>query len=283
MNTCSRSSGFSRRTRTVDKDAGGGNRLRIKPPRLDNVIDLGEGDRRRRGERWVKIARRTAVDQITGRVSLIRPNEGKVGLECGFHEVLPALKGPFLFPFGDNRSNPGRREKSGNPRSRSANALDQGSLGHYFKGDFAPSNLLGQRRCAVGIATERGDQFRDLTVFSQNLGRKWSESGRIADNGQVAHAAVSEGKEQFVRPPLEHAKPAYQNIRSVPDIGNRFDRRGASLLHTHTSLILGEKIWADRSVRLIFGCPPRSIAHRADPRSKRKPVLHQPRGRAPSA
>ena len=227
--------------KTVDKDTWGGDRLWVKLPWLDNFIDLSEGDRSRSRKRRVKIARRTAVDQIAGRIRLIRPNEGKIGPERGFQQVGPAIKAPFLFPLRDDRANPGGREKRGNPRSGSANALDQGSLGHDFKGDFAPSNLLGQRRCAVGIAAEGGDQFRDLAGFSQNLRRQRSESGRVADNGQVAHAAVSQGKEQFVRPPLEYAKPAYQNTRSVPDIGKSFDRGIVSLLHTHTTLIHNEK------------------------------------------
>src|SRR5439155_12016081 len=96
----------------------------------------------------------------------------------------------------------------------------------------ATDHLLGGRQ-AVGKAAERRDELRDLPVLEENLGRRWTEAGRIRDQRELARAAIAKRLNGARGPALEHPEAADQHGGAVFDSLDRARWRFDDLVHPH--------------------------------------------------
>ena len=199
---------------------GGDHGLRVQFAGLHYLVNLNHRHPRAGGHDRVEVAGGAAVNQVAAGVGLVSADQGEVGAQAVLQDVLASVDYPAFLALGDEGAGAGGGVKGRDAGAASAQSLRQGSLGHQFQIDLAAA--VGQlelgRAGNRGGNRERRDGLGDLSVFHQHAvvdggaARRGSETdhagdaGGVADDGQVAAAAIPQRNEEVVRHAARPAK-----------------------------------------------------------------------------
>src|SRR6266851_41512 len=112
----------------LDEDPGRVNLVGVDLAGLDQVLDLGDGDARRRRHDRIEITRRLAIDEVALGVALPGVDDGEIAEEAALHDVALAVEFALLLALGDEGPDPRLGEEGGDTRAAGADALGQGAL-----------------------------------------------------------------------------------------------------------------------------------------------------------
>src|SRR5882724_111010 len=68
---------------------------------LDEALDLGDGDARRRRHDRIEVARRLAIDEVALGIALPGMHDGKIGEDAALHDIALAVELALLLALGD--------------------------------------------------------------------------------------------------------------------------------------------------------------------------------------
>src|SRR5450432_190297 len=94
----------------------------------DEMLDLGDGEARRRRHDRVEIARRLAIDEIALGIALPGVDDGEIGEQPALHDVALAVERALLLALRDQGPDAGLGEEGGDACAAGADALGEGAL-----------------------------------------------------------------------------------------------------------------------------------------------------------
>src|SRR5262245_4075621 len=115
----------------------GDDRLRVERADLHHLAHLGDGELCRHGHDRPEVARRLAVDEVAPTVTLVRLDQGHVGMNGELQHIITAMDAARLAIAGQKRAVAGRRVEGANPRTRGTDAFGQVALRHHLEFDLA--------------------------------------------------------------------------------------------------------------------------------------------------
>ena len=170
--------------------------IRIDLAGRHQVLDLGDGDLRRRRHHRIEVARGLAIDEIAGGIALPGVNDREIGEQAAFHHVFLAVELAHFLAFGDQRTDAGLGEEGRNPGAAGADALGERSLRIEFEFQFARQILLREQLVLADIGR---DHLLDLARFQQAAKTDAVDAGVVGNHGQVLHAGVADRVGQRLR------------------------------------------------------------------------------------
>ena len=138
----------------------------------------------------------------------------------------------MLFAFGDDGADSSARVEAGNACAAGAQTFRQGSLGAELDLDFAGEELALEFGVFADVA---GDHLLDLARGQQQPKASAVDTGIVAGDGQIAHAGIAQGEDEFLRNAAE-AETTDGEEHSVAD--DSFEggfRVGEELIHRRSS------------------------------------------------
>src|SRR6185437_927538 len=139
---------------TLDEDAGRVDAVGIDRAGLDEVLDLRDGDARRRRHHRVEVARRLAVDEVAFGIALPGMDDGEIGDDAALHDVALAVEFALFLAFGDKRADARLGEEGGDAGAAGANALGEGALGIELELELAGEIELGEALVLADIGRD---------------------------------------------------------------------------------------------------------------------------------
>src|SRR5271154_3200073 len=121
----------------LNVNARGDDMVAVDLARLDQMLDLGDGEPAGRRHHRIEVARRLSVDEIAFGVALPGMDEGNVGDEPGLHDVGLVVEVADFLALGDDRADAGLGEEGGNAGAAGADALGQRALRIEFELELA--------------------------------------------------------------------------------------------------------------------------------------------------
>ena len=196
--------------------------------RLNQMLDLRDGDARGGRHHRIKIARGLAVDEIALGIALPGVHEREVGDEAGLHDVALAVELALFLALGDVGADAGLGEEGRNAGAARAHALGQRALRVELDLQLAGEELLREQ---LVLAHIRGDHLLDLPRFEQQAEPGAVDAGIVRHAGQVLHAGVAQRLDQGFRHAAQ-AEPAGHDHHAV--LQDAVERRlgvGIDLFH----------------------------------------------------
>lgn len=98
------------REHTLDENPRGDHIFRVKVAKTHQTGDFNDGGFCGGGHNGAEVARRFAIHQIAPAVGLVRFDQGKIGLDRVFEDVMTTVDFAGLFAFSQRRAVTGRRK-----------------------------------------------------------------------------------------------------------------------------------------------------------------------------
>src|SRR5271166_3671312 len=133
-------------------DAGGDDVVRIDRARLDQMLDLGDGEPGGGRHHRIEVARRLPVDEIALHVALEGVDKGDVGEEPGLHQEGLVVEVADFLALGDVRAHPGAGEEGGDAGAPSADALGESALRRELELELAREIEIGEDLVLADVA-----------------------------------------------------------------------------------------------------------------------------------
>src|SRR6476646_8452201 len=111
-----------------DEDAGGVDMVGIDLSGRDEMLDLGDGDARRRRHDRIKITRRLAIDEVALGIALPGMDDGETGEQPALHDIALAIEAALFLALRDDGADAGLGEEGGDAGAAGADALGEGAL-----------------------------------------------------------------------------------------------------------------------------------------------------------
>src|SRR5262245_45545687 len=210
----------------------------IDRARLDELLDLGNGDTRCRRHHRIEIPGRSSIDQIAYAIAFPGVNEREVGTDRSLEHMVFAVDQSGLFPFGDDRTEGGRREESANAGAAGANPLGKGPLRDELDLEFAGQILSLELLVLADVGRNHSP---DLSRPQQNADAEIVDAGVVADDGQIAGATRVQRLNEVLWNAAQ-TKAAHQNRCAVRHQRHIVFRTGQHFVHGVWSMPAAEII-----------------------------------------
>jgi hypothetical protein len=212
----------------LDVDSGGDDVVGIDLARLDQMLDLGDGEPGRGRHHRIEIARRLAVDEIAFRVARPSVDERDVGEEAGLHHVGLVVEVADFLALGDNGADARAGEEGGDAGAPGADAFGERALRIEFELELAREVETGENLVLANVAR---DHLLDLAGLEQDAEADPVDAGVVGNERQIPRARLAHRLDQRLGHPGE-AEAARHQGHSILDLpGERLVGAGVDFSH----------------------------------------------------
>ena len=212
---------------SFDINAGSHDLVGIELTHLHQLLDLGNGDPRRRRHHRIEIARRLAIEEVAPAVALPCLDQREIGLEGMLQDMRTPVEFPHIFFFADDGAVSGGSKESRDAGPTGADALGKGPLGIELQINLALQHHLFQQLVFANVGA---NVLLDLAVGQQKAQAEVINAHIVGDSGEVPDVLAHQRLNQVLGDATEPEAPEHDGS-PVGNVSNGLIGAGDYLVH----------------------------------------------------